>query len=79
MEEWTKIPPTVTEGKVLSPQTEPETRDEFLKYACPIILDETTAHKFISLDDGSRATFYYNNYEVLNHPDKFIDWYQVLC
>ncbi|XP_074473683.1 tripartite motif-containing protein 16-like [Sebastes fasciatus] len=69
-EEWTKSSLTETE--------EPTTRDEFLKYACLITLDPRTAHYFVVVQCGQKARYNDQNF-TYRHPDRFTDWFQVLC
>ncbi|XP_071397545.1 tripartite motif-containing protein 16-like [Centroberyx affinis] len=78
-EEWPKISLTVTEVDVLLPQPEPKTRAEFLQYSHQITLDPNTAHTLLSLSDGNRkATRMREEQLYSSHPDRFINWYQVL-
>lgn len=78
-EDWSPVPPTGTDVKVLVPQAEPQTREEFLQYACPLTLDRRTAHKWVEVESNSRAAFCYTKHESLDHPDKFLCWPQILC
>ncbi|XP_039599011.1 E3 ubiquitin/ISG15 ligase TRIM25-like [Polypterus senegalus] len=63
---------------LLSP--EPQSREEFLQYFCPLTLDINTAHRLLRLSEGNkkarreRRVIRYSDY-----PDRF-DWFtQVLC
>ncbi|XP_050956986.1 NLR family CARD domain-containing protein 3 [Labeo rohita] len=48
------------------------------KYACFVTLDPNTAHKQLILSEENRkVTFGYRSYP--DHPDRFDEWYQVLC
>ncbi|XP_060899538.1 tripartite motif-containing protein 16-like [Labrus mixtus] len=78
-EKWTNISQTVTEVDVLLSEPEPKTRAEFLKYSCDITLDPNTAHKWLLLSKRNRkATLMFKKQSYSNHPDRFIDYWQVL-
>ncbi|KAG8008517.1 Tripartite motif-containing protein 16 [Nibea albiflora] len=78
-EEWTKISVAVTDVDVLPHQVEPKTRAEFLKYSCQITLDPNTANIRVSLCDRNRkATLMGVDQLYLDHPDRFIERWQVL-
>ncbi|XP_029611877.1 tripartite motif-containing protein 16-like [Salmo trutta] len=78
--EWTKISTTVISVDVLLPP-EPKTREQFLQYSCQLTLDPSTAHKFLSLSEGNRKVTVVKNVKDPNpdQPDRFTDWWQVLC
>ncbi|XP_031159414.1 tripartite motif-containing protein 16-like [Sander lucioperca] len=77
---WTNVSLTGTEVDVLLPQPEPKTRADFLKYSCEITLEPNTAHKRLLLSERNRtATRMYDTQSYCSHPDKFTDWFQVLC
>uniref|UniRef100_A0A674CXC5 Tripartite motif-containing protein 16-like n=1 Tax=Salmo trutta TaxID=8032 RepID=A0A674CXC5_SALTR len=78
--EWTKISTTVNSVDVLLPP-EPKTREQFLQYSCQLTLDPSTAHKFLSLSEGNRKVTVVKNVKDPNpdQPDRFTDWWQVLC
>ncbi|XP_039608482.1 tripartite motif-containing protein 16-like [Polypterus senegalus] len=59
---------------------EPQSRDDFLKYFCPLTLDIITAHRDLRVSEGSKKVTYEGTWTIyLDHPDRF-DWYtQVLC
>ncbi|XP_065809441.1 uncharacterized protein [Labrus bergylta] len=78
-EKWTNISQTVTEEDVLLSEPEPKTRAEFLKYSCDITLHPNTAHKWLLLSKRNRkATLMFKKQSYSNHPDRFIDYWQVL-
>ncbi|XP_039909323.1 tripartite motif-containing protein 16-like [Simochromis diagramma] len=79
-EGWTVASLRGTRGDVLLLQTEPTSRDEFLKYKCQITFDSKTAHNYIRIE-GVMAEFHPLNQSFLfrAHPDRFTDWFQVLC
>ncbi|XP_033938843.1 tripartite motif-containing protein 16-like [Pseudochaenichthys georgianus] len=61
---------------------EPETRADFLQYACRLSLDRTTAHKdltFAAGDTEVRLNSPKMNDLGLHSPDRFIHRMQVLC
>ncbi|XP_029611875.1 tripartite motif-containing protein 16-like isoform X1 [Salmo trutta] len=78
--EWTKISTTVNSVDVLLPP-EPKTREQFLQYSCQLTLDPNTAQKSLSLSEGNRKVTAVNAVNNLHpdHPDRFTDWWQVLC
>ncbi|XP_042251889.1 tripartite motif-containing protein 16-like [Thunnus maccoyii] len=81
-ERWTKISLTEIKVDALLPQPEPRTRAEFLKYSCEITLDRNTTHRCLSVDDIRTVSLRHYNGPLsltLFHPDRFIDWFQVLC
>ncbi|XP_063319065.1 tripartite motif-containing protein 16-like [Pelmatolapia mariae] len=79
-EEWTNISLTVTEVDVLLSQPEPKTRAGFLKYSCEITLDPNTTYTQLLLSEGNRkVTAMENQQSYSDHPDRFTDWWQVLC
>ncbi|XP_055785072.1 tripartite motif-containing protein 16-like [Salvelinus fontinalis] len=78
--EWIKISTIVNSvNDVLPP--EPKNREHFLQYSCQLTLDPNTAQKSLSLSEGNRKV---TVVDVINdpnpdHPDRFTDWWQVLC
>ncbi|KAK2863888.1 hypothetical protein Q7C36_003042 [Tachysurus vachellii] len=59
---------------------EPETREEFLKYACELSLDPNTANNYLELsNDNTQVKCGQKSHEYPNHPERFTDWQQVLC
>ncbi|XP_051783802.1 tripartite motif-containing protein 16-like isoform X2 [Erpetoichthys calabaricus] len=59
---------------------EPQSRDDFLKYFCPLTLDINTAHRELRLSEGNKkVTFKGTKAKYPDHPDRFDCWYQVLC
>ncbi|KAM9349581.1 tripartite motif-containing protein 16-like [Symphorus nematophorus] len=78
-EKWTNVSLTVTEVDVLLSQPEPKTRADFLKYSREITLDPNTANTRLLLSEGNRkATAVRQQQSYSNHPDRFIDSWQVL-
>ncbi|XP_042352076.1 tripartite motif-containing protein 16-like isoform X1 [Plectropomus leopardus] len=68
---------TVTEQDV-----EPKTRAEFLRYACSLSLDPTTAHVDLAISAGEtevRLSPLRCKSPVVRHPQRFIHRQQVLC
>ncbi|XP_041714159.1 tripartite motif-containing protein 16-like [Coregonus clupeaformis] len=77
--EWTKISTTVNIVDVLLPP-EPKTREQFLQYSCQLTLDPNTAHTRLSLSEGNRKVTYTGQVQPYPvHPDRFTNWWQVLC
>ncbi|XP_055771054.1 tripartite motif-containing protein 16-like isoform X1 [Salvelinus fontinalis] len=77
--EWTKISTTVNIVDVVLPP-EPKTREQFLQYSCQLTLDPNTAHTLLSLSKGNRKVTYTRQVQPYpDHPDRFINIYQVLC
>ncbi|XP_051783842.1 tripartite motif-containing protein 16-like isoform X5 [Erpetoichthys calabaricus] len=59
---------------------EPQSRDDFLKYFCPLTLDINTAHRALRLSEGNKkVTCEVTVTEYPDHSDRFDCWYQVLC
>uniref|UniRef100_A0A8C4STN8 Tripartite motif-containing protein 16-like n=1 Tax=Erpetoichthys calabaricus TaxID=27687 RepID=A0A8C4STN8_ERPCA len=75
---WT---PSDHEAPVFALQPpEPQSRDEFLKYFCPLTLDINTAHRVLRLSEGIRkVTREGTKTEYADHPDRFDCRPQVLC
>ncbi|XP_045567112.1 tripartite motif-containing protein 16 [Salmo salar] len=77
--EWTKISTTVNIVDVLLPP-EPKTREQLLQYSCQLTLDPNTAGTHLSLSKGNRKVTYTDQVQPYpDHPDRFTNWYQVLC
>ncbi|XP_045571963.1 tripartite motif-containing protein 16-like [Salmo salar] len=77
--EWTKISTTVNIVEVVLPP-EPKTREQLLQYSCQLTLDPNTAHTHLSLSEGNRKVTYTHQVQPYpDHPDRFTNWYQVLC
>ncbi|XP_050992953.1 tripartite motif-containing protein 16-like protein [Labeo rohita] len=71
-------------GKVtyieIIPTAEFRTRAEFLQYTRQLTLDPNTAHKYLRLSEGNKvATFIGADQRYPVHPDRFHDFFQVLC
>ncbi|XP_041841144.1 tripartite motif-containing protein 16-like [Melanotaenia boesemani] len=78
-EKWTNISLAVTDVDVLLPEPEPKSRDGFLKYSTEITLDPNTANTHLLLSEGNRKVTKMNQQQFYSsHPDRFIDWRQVL-
>ncbi|XP_046729760.1 tripartite motif-containing protein 16-like [Silurus meridionalis] len=74
-EEFYKIP-----AQVQSFFSEPQSRDEFLKYSCYLTLDPNTAHRNLILSEKNRAVRYSVREQwYSDHPERFDYWPQVLC
>ncbi|KAI5094578.1 finTRIM family, member 14 [Silurus meridionalis] len=74
-EEFNKIP-----AQVQSFLSEPQSRDEFLKYSCYLTLDPNTAHHKLILSEKNRAVRYSEREQQnSDHPERFDSWPQLLC
>ncbi|XP_051794277.1 tripartite motif-containing protein 16-like [Acanthochromis polyacanthus] len=79
-EESTESSQMNAEVGVLLSQADRKIRDKLLKYSCQTTLDPNTAHYCIKVEDRFRATFNFTTKPLgRDHPDRFTDWYQVLC
>uniref|UniRef100_A0AAQ5Z0Z2 Tripartite motif-containing protein 16-like n=1 Tax=Amphiprion ocellaris TaxID=80972 RepID=A0AAQ5Z0Z2_AMPOC len=79
-EESTERSQINAEVGVLLSQADQKIRDELLKYSCQTTLDPNTAHWCIRVEDGFRAMHKFAHEPLgIVHPDRFTDWYQVLC
>ncbi|KAM6920568.1 tripartite motif-containing protein 16-like [Lycodopsis pacificus] len=80
-DKWTNVSLAVTEVDVLlSPsRAEPKTRAGFLRHSSEITLDPNTAQTNLLLSEGNKkATFMRKHQSYSRHPDRFIDYSQVL-
>uniref|UniRef100_A0A8C6SUL7 Tripartite motif-containing protein 16-like n=1 Tax=Neogobius melanostomus TaxID=47308 RepID=A0A8C6SUL7_9GOBI len=60
-------------------EPEPRSREDFLRYASDVTLDPNTAYILLSLSDGNRrATFMHEIQSYPDHPDRFVQLFQVL-
>uniref|UniRef100_A0A8C6U9F4 E3 ubiquitin/ISG15 ligase TRIM25-like n=1 Tax=Neogobius melanostomus TaxID=47308 RepID=A0A8C6U9F4_9GOBI len=60
-------------------EPEPRSREDFLRYASDVTLDPNTANKRLSLSDGNRrATRVSKEQSYPDHPDRFVNYQQVL-
>ncbi|XP_051804841.1 tripartite motif-containing protein 16-like [Acanthochromis polyacanthus] len=82
---WTNTSLPITEedvplsGQEPEPEPEPKTRDEFLKYSRKITLDPNTAFRCLELsEENKRVTVMREEQCYPDHPDRFIDYFQVL-
>ncbi|XP_039609002.1 tripartite motif-containing protein 16-like [Polypterus senegalus] len=59
---------------------EPQSRDDFLKYFCPLTLDINTAHERLRLsEENKKVTCERTETEYPDNPDRFDCFTQVLC
>ncbi|KAL6484187.1 hypothetical protein MHYP_G00062320 [Metynnis hypsauchen] len=59
---------------------EPQTREEFLHYACELSLDPNTANQYLRLSERNRVvTWSTIDQPYPDHPDRFECFSQVLC
>ncbi|KAL0967953.1 hypothetical protein UPYG_G00260280 [Umbra pygmaea] len=76
--ECTKISTTVKVVDVFPP--DPKTREQFLQYSVQLKLDQNTACEELCLSEGKRkVTFTDQAQPYPHHPDRFTNYYQVLC
>ncbi|XP_059419208.1 tripartite motif-containing protein 16-like [Carassius carassius] len=62
------------------PTSEPETREEFLKYSHQLTLDPNTVNKNLVLSEENRVIEYTREEQLYpDHPDRFDGFPQVLC
>ncbi|XP_057211672.1 tripartite motif-containing protein 16-like protein [Triplophysa rosa] len=58
----------------------PKIREEFLQYSCQLTLDPNTVNKNLSLSERNRKiTFTGTVQQYPDHPDRFDNFFQVLC
>uniref|UniRef100_A0A673X7Q7 Tripartite motif-containing protein 16-like n=2 Tax=Salmo trutta TaxID=8032 RepID=A0A673X7Q7_SALTR len=77
--EWTNISTTVNIVDVVLPP-EPKTREQLLQYSCQLTLDPNTANTRLSLSEGNRKVTNTDQVQPYpDHPDRFTNYYQVLC
>ncbi|KAF4091983.1 hypothetical protein AMELA_G00015850 [Ameiurus melas] len=78
-EEFNKLLPHAAAVQIISP-SEPQTREDFLKYFRALTLDPNTAHHYLVLSEKNRVLTYTEreNYYP-DHPERFDYWPQVLC
>ncbi|XP_048099612.1 tripartite motif-containing protein 16-like isoform X2 [Alosa alosa] len=78
-EEFMKISAAVTKVQVILP-SEPTTIEEFLQYSCHFTLDPNTAHRQFHLSEGNRRVERRAQFQSYpDHPERFDEWWQVLC
>ncbi|XP_035981826.1 tripartite motif-containing protein 16-like protein [Fundulus heteroclitus] len=76
---WTNISLRLTEVDISLSEPEPKSRAGFLKYSCEITLDPNTTHRYLALSEGNKKVTWMNQPQSYSsHPDRFIDWFQVL-
>ncbi|KAG2458634.1 TRI16 protein, partial [Polypterus senegalus] len=73
--------PSAHEAPVFALQPpEPQSRDDFLKYFCPLTLDINTANRKLRLSEGNKkVTREETVTKYPDHPDRFDSYAQVLC
>ncbi|XP_072567645.1 NACHT, LRR and PYD domains-containing protein 3-like [Paramormyrops kingsleyae] len=55
------------------------TRPGFQKYSCQLMLDPSTANRYLSLSEGNRKVTEGAEQPYPDNPERFDIWYQVLC
>ncbi|XP_064846140.1 tripartite motif-containing protein 16-like [Oncorhynchus masou masou] len=77
--ELTKISITVNIVDVVLPP-EPKTIEPLLQYSCQLTLDPNTAGTRLSLSEGNKKVTSARQVQPYpDHPDRFTNYYQVLC
>ncbi|XP_051783833.1 tripartite motif-containing protein 16-like [Erpetoichthys calabaricus] len=73
--------PSAHEAPVFTLQPpEPQSRDDFLKYFCPLTLDINIANRVLHLSEGNKkVTRERTEAKYPDNPDRFDYWPQVLC
>ncbi|XP_049338090.1 tripartite motif-containing protein 16-like [Astyanax mexicanus] len=78
-EEFEKTSAAVKEVQIILPP-ELKSREEFLEYSCQLTLDPNTAHKLLLLSERNTVVTHSNTVQPYpDHPDRFDEWWQVLC
>ncbi|XP_015253966.1 PREDICTED: tripartite motif-containing protein 16-like protein [Cyprinodon variegatus] len=76
---WTNISLKLTDEDVLMSKPEPRTRPGFLKYSQEITLDPNTVNRYMLLsEENTKVTTTKEQQSYPNHPDRFINYNQVL-
>uniref|UniRef100_A0AAQ6IIW3 B30.2/SPRY domain-containing protein n=2 Tax=Anabas testudineus TaxID=64144 RepID=A0AAQ6IIW3_ANATE len=75
-QECAKKPQNITREAVSPQQQELNTRQDFIKLACPIVLNPITANQFVFLSKNNRKAKLMS--EEQEYPEKFVKWWQVL-
>ncbi|XP_067249192.1 tripartite motif-containing protein 16-like isoform X5 [Chanodichthys erythropterus] len=74
-EELKKISDRVTFTNIV-----PRTRNDFLQYSHQLNLDLNTVNKHLHLSEGNRVITFTDTVQPYpDHPDRFDQWFQVLC
>ncbi|KAF7694498.1 tripartite motif-containing protein 16-like [Silurus meridionalis] len=80
LEEFCEVKFNKIPAQVQSFLSEPQSRDDFLKYFCYLTLDPNTAHRNLILSEKNRAVRYsVREQQNSDHPERFDYWTQVLC
>uniref|UniRef100_A0A8C4RFT4 Tripartite motif-containing protein 16-like n=1 Tax=Erpetoichthys calabaricus TaxID=27687 RepID=A0A8C4RFT4_ERPCA len=58
---------------------EPQSREEFLQYSCPLTLDINTAHRWLCLSEGNKKVTCDDTKHCYGTYKSFDCWEQVLC
>ncbi|XP_060739654.1 tripartite motif-containing protein 16-like [Tachysurus vachellii] len=78
-EEFINIPGRAAELQIILP-SEPKSRDDFLHYFCSLTLDPNTAHRFLILSEKNKVVTDSRKHQPYSeHPERFVDYSQVLC
>lgn len=70
----------IVERKYWTSKPEPSTRQQFLQYACDIMFDPDTAHRYLRLQEDNRKVTNTSPWEhpYPDLPSRFMHWRQVL-
>uniref|UniRef100_A0A8C4TMP5 Tripartite motif-containing protein 16-like n=1 Tax=Erpetoichthys calabaricus TaxID=27687 RepID=A0A8C4TMP5_ERPCA len=83
MSQWhilTFTPPGNEVSRFVLLPPDPQSREEFLQYFCPLTLDINTPHRELHLSEGNKkVTWEETEAKYPDHPDRFDWWPQVLC
>ncbi|XP_017312755.1 tripartite motif-containing protein 16 isoform X2 [Ictalurus punctatus] len=77
-EEFNKIPPPAAAVEKIS-LSEPNSREEFLKYFCYLTLDPNTANRSLHLSEKNRVVKDSGIQPYSDHHERFDSYIQVLC
>ncbi|XP_053471039.1 E3 ubiquitin/ISG15 ligase TRIM25 isoform X2 [Ictalurus furcatus] len=77
-EEFNKIPPPAAAVQKISP-SEPNSREDFLKYFCYLTLDPNTANRSLCLSEKNRVVKDSGIQPYSDHHERFDSYIQVLC
>ncbi|XP_066533283.1 E3 ubiquitin/ISG15 ligase TRIM25-like [Hoplias malabaricus] len=77
-QEWMKMSKDLNDLINSAPQ--PETREEFLKYARELTLDPNTVNYYLQLSEcKTKVNNDGGHHSYTDHPQRFTSWQQVLC
>ncbi|XP_039609010.1 tripartite motif-containing protein 16-like [Polypterus senegalus] len=78
--QWDILPLTPSAPIFTLCHPDPQSREEFLQYICPLTLDINTTNRRLHLYEGNKkVTRERTKAKYPDHPDRFDYWAQVLC